>query len=73
MSVREDPHYRTFLQRGEVMTNKLAKLIPVAVITLILVACGSDSNDVPSLSSEGTQRAEPTEQSADANLDEAIC
>ena len=52
------------------MTNRLAGLMLLAAISLALVACGSDSSDVPSLSTEGTQRVEPTEQSADASLDD---
>jgi len=42
------------------MTNKLAKLILVAAISLTLVACGSDANDVPSLNTDATQQVEPT-------------
>ena len=52
------------------MTNKLIKLILVAAIGLILVACGSDSSDVPSLNTEDTQRVEPTADAADAALDD---
>ncbi len=52
------------------MTNKLAKLILVAVTGLTLVACGSDSNDVPSLDTENTQRAEPTANAVDSALDD---
>jgi hypothetical protein len=52
------------------MTNKLAKLILVAVIgILVLAACGSDSEDVPSLN-EDTQVVEPTAEAADAALDD---
>jgi len=44
------------------MTNKLAKLILVVVVSgLLLAACGSDSEDVASLESiEDAQGAEPT-------------
>lgn len=52
------------------MTNRLAVLVLVAVIGLSLVACGSNSSDVPSLDTEDTQRAEPTAESADATLDD---
>ena len=49
------------------MTNRLARLMLVAVIGLILVACGSDSSDVPSLNTEGTQRVEPATDSVDTD------
>ena len=52
------------------MTKRLARLILVALIGLALAACGSDSNDVPSLNAEDTQRAEPTADLADAALDD---
>ena len=45
------------------MTNKLAKLILLAVLSLTLAACSSDSNDVPSLG------ATPTPGPADEVLD----
>ncbi len=41
------------------MTNKLLKLILIAVLG-ILAACGSDSEDVPSLATKDTQEAKPT-------------
>ncbi len=47
------------------MTTKLVKLILVTAIALILVACGSDSDnrhpsDVPSLNTDATRQVEPT-------------
>jgi hypothetical protein len=42
------------------MKNKLAKGILVAVISLMLVACRSNSSDVPSLSTDDTQRVKST-------------
>jgi len=70
MSVKKNPHYHTLIQRGEMMTNKLAKLILVAVIGLILVACGSDSNDVATLrTTENTQVEAPNADAADPVLD----
>ncbi|MCP4357436.1 MAG: hypothetical protein GY796_05390 [Chloroflexi bacterium] len=45
------------------MTNKLAKLILLGVLTLTLTACNSPSNDVASLA------ATPTPAAADAVLD----
>jgi hypothetical protein len=36
------------------MTKRPAKLIPVIAISLVLVACGSNSNDVPSLAATPT-------------------
>jgi hypothetical protein len=65
MSVQKGPHYIHSMRRK--MTNNLAKLILVIVSALLLVACGSNSSDVPSLNTEGTQRIEPT---TDAALDE---
>jgi len=48
------------------MTNKLAKLILLAAIGLVLVACGSASDDVPSLTTtEDTQVVTPTADAAD--------
>jgi DNA-binding winged helix-turn-helix (wHTH) protein len=48
------------------MTSKLAKLILVTAIGLILVACGSDPDDVPSLRTTGdTQVPESTADAAD--------
>jgi hypothetical protein len=52
------------------MTNKLARLILVITIGWVLVACGSASDDVPSLNTEDTQVAEPTADAADAVLDD---
>ena len=52
------------------MTTKLAKLILVTVIGLILVACGSDSNDVPSLNTDDTQRVESTAAVEEEPLDD---
>jgi len=56
------------------ITNKLAKLILVAVISiLVLVACGSDSNDVPSLVATPTVAvvaATPTATVVEQVLDE---
>ena len=53
------------------MTGKLAKLVLIAAIGLVLVACGSDSGDVPSLrTTEDTQVVEPTADAADAVLDD---
>jgi hypothetical protein len=53
------------------MTNRMAKLILVAVIgILVIAACGSDSEDVPSLRSiEDGSAAEPTTGAADATLE----
>lgn len=52
------------------MANKLAKLILVAVIGLILVACGSDSNDVATLgTTENTRVEAPNADAADPVLD----
>ena len=70
MSVSRNPHYHILIQRGETMTNKLAKLIPVAAIGLVLVACGSDSSDVPSLNTEDTPLVESTTESPDDTLDD---
>jgi len=39
--------------------SKLGELILVAVVGLMLVACGSDSKDVPSLNADDAQRGEP--------------
>ena len=53
------------------MTSKLARLILVAAIDLVLVACGSASDDVPSLrTTEDTQGVEPTADAADDRLDD---
>jgi len=52
------------------MTTKLAKLILVTVSALILVACGSDSNDVPSLNTDDTQRVEYTAVVEEEPLDD---
>ena len=52
------------------MKNKLAKLLLVAAIALMLVACGSNASDVPSLNTEGTQRAEPTAVVEEEPLDD---
>jgi hypothetical protein len=53
------------------MTNKLTKLILLAVIgILLLAACGSNSEDVPSLNTEDTQVVEPTADAADDVLDD---
>jgi hypothetical protein len=52
------------------MTTKLAKLILVTVSALILVACGSDSNDVPSLrTTADTQVEAPSADAASAEAD----
>jgi hypothetical protein len=51
------------------MTTKLAKLILVTVIGLILVACGSGSNDVPSLRTAEDTQAEAPNAEADPLLD----
>ena len=40
------------------MTNRLARLMLVAVIGLVLAACGSDSGDVPSLEATPTSVVE---------------
>jgi hypothetical protein len=58
------------------MTSKLARLMLVAVIGLMLVACGSDAadnkrpDDVPSLATDDTQRAEPTAVAEEELLDD---
>jgi hypothetical protein len=53
------------------MTNRMGTLILVAVIAiLVIAACGSDSEAVPSLTSlEDGPAAEPTADAADATLD----
>jgi len=53
------------------MTNRMAKLMLVAVIGILMIAaCGSDSDDVPSLRSiEDVQAAEPTASTADTILE----
>lgn len=52
------------------MTTKLAKMILVTGIGLILVACGSDSNDVPSLNTDDTQGVESTAVVEEEPLDD---
>ena len=52
------------------MRTNLAKLILVTVIGLILVACRSDSNDVPSLKTDDTQQVEPTKRVEEEPLDD---
>jgi len=54
------------------MVNKLTKPILLVVIgILVLAACGSDSDDVPSLeTTEDTQVMEPTLDAADSALDD---
>jgi hypothetical protein len=52
------------------MTTKLAKMILVTGIGLSLVACGSDSNDVPSLNTDDTQRVESTAVVEEEPLDD---
>jgi hypothetical protein len=44
----------------EVNLGARAALMLIAMVGLMLVACASDANDVPSLNSDGAQRAEPT-------------
>lgn len=53
------------------MTNRMVNLILVAVIAILGIAvCGSDSEDVPSLTSlEDGPAAEPTADAADATLE----
>ena len=50
------------------MTHKLTRLIPVTVIGLLLIACKSNSNDVPSLDTE--QRVNPTVAVEQESLDD---
>jgi hypothetical protein len=52
------------------MANRLGRLLLVAAIALVLVACGSASYDVPSLSRNDTQVVEPTADAANAVLDD---
>ena len=53
------------------MANKLARPIRWAVIgILLLAACGSNSDDVPSLNTEDTQGVEPTAEAAGDVLDD---
>jgi len=52
------------------MTNKLARLILVAAIGLVLVACGSDSNDVATLKTTDNTPVETSNaDAADPALD----
>jgi hypothetical protein len=57
-------------ERGETMKNQLAKLILVIAIGVVLVACGSGSDDVPSLDTDDTQVVEPATAAADDVLDD---
>jgi hypothetical protein len=44
------------------MTNKLPKILLIAVLGILaLAACGSDSEDVPSLATKDTQEVKPTQ------------
>ncbi|MCG7853731.1 MAG: hypothetical protein MIO92_14525, partial [Methanosarcinaceae archaeon] len=43
---------------GEMMKNKLMKLLYVVMIGLLMVACKTDKNDVATLITEDTQRVE---------------
>ena len=52
------------------MANKPRKLILLVAIALVLVACGSDSDDVPSLNTEDLQIVKPTADAADDVLDD---
>jgi hypothetical protein len=53
------------------MTGKLAQLVLIAVIGLVLVACGSARDDVPSLrTTEDRQVVEPTADAVDDLLDD---
>jgi len=52
------------------MTNNLARLILVIVSALTLVACGSNSSDVPSLNTDDTQRVESATDAVDAVVEE---
>ena len=70
MNVRKNSHYRTFIQWAETTTIKLIQLTLVAAIGLVLAACGSDSEDVPSLNTEDTRVVEPTAAVEEEPLDD---
>lgn len=53
------------------MTNKSVILILAITIGLVLVACGADSDDVPSLNTEDTQVA-PGTDAADSDAADAL-
>jgi hypothetical protein len=52
------------------MTNRLTALVLVAAIGSILAACGSPSEDVPSLNTDDTQRLKATAVVEEEPLDD---